>query len=366
LAALLTSIPIAASAQNQLPPNDPIVQVGLYGYRADGSIGSSAHDTAPELSSIVYVNGRRCLMGAGNRPAPADATDVWQFAGKVLSITPEQAVVQLVWRRTVANGLRIDGSESTQQLNLQFGEAVQLDQAGMESTPGCPTVAVGFEARYSPRFWGGPPGVLGGGGGRAGSLGSGSGGGSGRGGVTVKMGTASRSGGLGTSVAVPQAGGEGGGMVSAAGSGLFDVSLWLVRVAPFRLDEVTHSQLRMNETGASFAFAPVQVTTSRGESIVVQVTGSLTVERDTNGEEQLVFRTLRRVSPSATGHAPRDVSLDSHGASRRIVNRMPGPEEVLSFELPPLNLNGKLVAPDQFSVRLKIAPRRQPGESPQQ
>ena len=100
------------------------------------------------------MNGPRCLMGAGNRPAPADATDVWQFAGKVLSSTPEQAVVQLEWRRTVANGVRIDGGESSQQLTLRFGEPVQLDQAGMEGKPGCPTVAVGFEARYALRFAG--------------------------------------------------------------------------------------------------------------------------------------------------------------------------------------------------------------------
>ena len=226
-AALLSSIPIVASAQNQLgPPNDPIVQVGLYGYRADGSIGSSAHDTAPELSSIVYVNGQRCLMGAGNRPAPADATDVWQFTGKVFSITPEQAVVQLDWRRTVANGLRIDGNESSQQLNLRFGEAVQLDQAGMEGKPGCPTVAVGFEARYAPRFWGLGPGG-GGGGGRAG----GSGGSSGSAAVSVTRGSVARSGGFGTSVPVPQAGGAAV-LVSAAGSGLFDVNLWLVRAFP--------------------------------------------------------------------------------------------------------------------------------------
>ena len=358
-AALLASIPIIASAQNQLPPNDPIVQVGLYGYRADGSIGSSAHDTAPELSSIVYVNGQRCLMGAGNRPAPADATDVWQFKGKVLSITPEQAMVQLDWRRTVANGLRIDGNESSQQLNLRFGEAVQLDQAGMEGKPGCPTVAVAFEARYAPRFWGLGPGVVGGGGGRAG----GSGGSSGSAAVSVTRGSVARSGGFGTSVPVPQAGGGGGSMVSAAGSGLFDVNLWLVRVVPGRPDEVNHATLRMNESGASFSFAPIAVTTSRGEAIV-QVTGTLAVVRGTSGEEQLVFSTSRRVGVTAPGQAPRDSAPDSSGTSR-IINRMPGPEEVLSFEMPPITLNGQQAAPDQLSVRLKIAPRRQPGEPPQ-
>ena len=35
----------------------------------------------------------------------------------------------------------------------------------------------------------------------------------------------------------------------------------------------------------------------------------------------------------------------------RIINRMPGPEEVLSFEMPPITLNGEQAAPDQFSVR---------------
>jgi hypothetical protein len=362
-AALLSAIPVLASAQNPAPANDPIVQVGLYGYRADGSLGSSAHDTAPELSSIVYMNGQRCLMGAGNRPAPADATDVWQFKGKVLSSTPEQAVVQLEWRRTVANGLRIDGNESSLQLNLRIGEAVQLDQAGMEGKPGCPTVAVGFEARYAPRFWGLPPGVIGGGGGRAGSSASGSGGGSGSGGMTVKMGTVSRSGGFGTSVAVPQSGGDGGGTAATASSGLFDVNLWLVRTVPGRPDEVNHATLRMNETGASFSFAPIAVTTSRGEAFV-QVTGNLAVVRGTSGEEQLVFSTSRRVGLTAPGQAPRDSAPDSSGTSR-IINRMPGPEEVLSFEMPPITLNGQQAAPDQLSVRLTIAPRRKPGESPQ-
>ena len=354
LVALLAAIPAGAAAQNK-SPRDPIVQVGLFGYRADGLIGGAAYDTWPDLTSTVYVSMARCGMGAGNRTPPEDASDVWQFAGKVLGETGEEAVVQLTWRRVKIAGRAVNGDESTTQLTLRQGEAQQLDQATIEPRPGCPTVAVAFEARYSPRMAGpGYPPGLGVGGITSGTPASGSGGGMavGRGGVVVQ----------------PASGDGGGVRVGSPGQGaaLWDVNMWLVRVAPFRLDEVTHSQLRMNESGASFAFAPIQVTTSRGESLVVQVTGSLTVERDTNSEEQLVFRTLRRVSPSATGHAPRNATLDSHGASRRIVNRMPGPEEVLSFELPPLNLNGKLVAPDQFSVRVKIAPRRQPSGSPDQ
>jgi len=180
--------------------------------------------------------------------------------------------------------------------------------------------------------------------------------------VTVKMGTVARSGGFGTSVAISQAGGEGSAVSAATGSGLFDVNLWLVRAVPGRPDDVTHSLLRMNQNGASFSFAPIAVTTSRGEAIV-QVTGTLAVVQGTSGEEQLVFTTSRRVGLTAPGQAPRDSAPDSSGTSR-VINRMPGPEEVLSFEMPPITLNGRQAAPDQLSVRLKIAPRRQPGESP--
>ncbi len=348
LVTLLVAAPAGAAAQTQAA-QEPIVQVGIYGYGPDGSIAVAAYDTWPDLTSTVYIHG--CGMGAGNRQPPAGATDVWQFTGKVLSSTSEQAVIQLVWRRPIVRGRPVDGNQSSTQLTLRAGEVVQLDQAGIDEKPNCPAKAVAFEARYTPRFSGmGFPA------GGVGSGGSGVSGGTGvvSGKVTSTMRPAG-AGGFGTSVSISQAGGDSAAS-PATGAGLFDVNLWLVRAVPGRPDEVTHFPLlRMNQTGASFAFTPVAVTTSRGEAMV-QVTGSLAVVRGTSGENQLVFSTSRRVSPSATGQAPRDGSLDSQGMSR-IVNRMPGPEEALSFEFPPLKINGELVAPDQFAVRLKIAPR---------
>ena len=72
LVALLAAVPAGAAAQNK-SPRDPIVQVGLFGYRADGLIGSAAYDTWPDLTSTVYVSLARCGMGAGNRTPPEDA-----------------------------------------------------------------------------------------------------------------------------------------------------------------------------------------------------------------------------------------------------------------------------------------------------
>ena len=128
-ALLLAAVPSGSAAQNQAQPSGPIVQVGLYGYDADGTHSAAAYETPPELRSIVYLNRARCVFGAGNSPAPADATDVWQFSGKVVSATSEQAIVQLDWRRTVVQGRPTDGNQASQQLTLHAGEIVQLDQA---------------------------------------------------------------------------------------------------------------------------------------------------------------------------------------------------------------------------------------------
>ena len=77
-----------------------------------------------------------------------------------------------------------------------------------------------------------------------------------------------------------------------------------------------------------------------------------------------MFSTSRRVDVTAPGRRLATVPR-THPGTSRIINRMPGPEEVLSFEMPPITLDGQRAAPDQFSVRVKIAPRRQPGEPPQ-
>ena len=182
------------------------------------------------------------------------------------------------------------------------------------------------------------------------SVGSGSGGG-------VRIGGAGGSV-VGTGVGISGSGGAS----ALAGPGLFDVNLWLVRSVPGQTDEVTHSTLRMNQDGASFAFPPVAVDTSEGTTMV-QVTGSLAVTQTDNGEQQLVFSTGRRITnrrdTTTTVGPPRDHGADVQGIGRT-TNPLPGPEEVLSFEMPPITLNGRQAAPDQFSVRLKIAPRRQP------
>jgi hypothetical protein len=346
VATTLTLVPVSAFAQQagaaSAPPwsNSPIVQIGLFGYRADGTVSGTAHDTTPSLSSIVYANAKSCLMGAGDRPAPAEATDAWQFSGKLVSSTAEEATVQLEWRRIKVGGLPLDVVPAAIELKLRRNEPIQLDHVVVETSARCTNVAVAFEARYEPRLAAitGPRGGVGASASRVYAVG----GGGGRSSVRIEGAAASG------------ATGSGGSAKLTGNSQMFDVNLWLVRSVPGQPDDVTHSTLKMNHMGASFAFAPIAVKTTRGEAMA-QVTGSLSITGQPGGE-QLVFSTVRRLIPMGSGQTPRDTAPDSQGTAR-IVNRLPGPGEVLSFEMPPFSVNGETVAPDILSIRVSMTPR---------
>ena len=67
-ALLLAAVPSGSAAQSPAQPSDPIVQVGLYGYDADGKHSAAAYETPPELRSTVYLNRARCVFGGGTVP----------------------------------------------------------------------------------------------------------------------------------------------------------------------------------------------------------------------------------------------------------------------------------------------------------
>ena len=102
-----------------------------------------------------------------------------------------------------------------------------------------------------------------------------------------------------------------------------------------------------------FAFAPVPVKTPEG-AIGVQVTGSFSVQGGAGGD-RLIVVIDRRLSYSWAGAQPRDRSQEG-GSSGRIVRQMPGPDDVLSFELPGLDAANGRSAPDRFSLRVRVRP----------
>jgi hypothetical protein len=327
LAAAIVLCQASAASARQAPGGEPILQIGLFGYRADGSSGSAAYDTEPSLDSRVYASGKLCQLGAGYRETPAWAMHAWRFTARLLSKSPEQAVVELTWQRTLDSGNALPVPEQVAQLTLRAGDRVPLDTVHAPRDSSC-SINVSFEARYMPRF----SEVMrraDSGGGSAGSLARGTDG-TGAGGSAVRAG----------------AGGVSAAQDSKRGSWM-QVDLWLVHTAPDRKDEVVHQLVRSPQEGAEFTFPPLSIDTPRG-GVVVQVSGSFGV-----ADGQLIFITNRSVKYSFT--AGRDAAPDIQGTGRT-VNAMPGPDAVLSFDMPPMPSGpGGTGLPNQLSVRARIS-----------
>lgn len=332
------------------PPGSPVVQVGIFAYGPDGQDNAAAYETNLSAEgTTVYVAG--CGVGAGNRPAPDRATDAWRISGKVQTKTADEAVVQLDWQRIRTNGNPTTSPGGSVQLTLHPGDRVPLDSVSPEGISPCSLRMLGFEARFGAGLgrW------IAGGGARGGGISIGAGsaaaGGGGTGGAIVRSGAGVGAGGgsgagSGRAVHMPKVG-----SAESGATRQFDVDLWLVRNVPGRNEEAVHQALKGVRGSAQFAFAPVSIETPRG-SVNLQVTGLLRVTTDDLGAQQLVFITTRSVR---FGGGTRDTPLSTMSGSSTTANPMPGPDDVLSFEMPSIRVpNGGPAVPDQFAIRVRI------------
>jgi hypothetical protein len=334
---------IQAAAERR---QQPAIQVGLFSYRPDGTVQGAAYDTSLSAETFQYVVG--CGIGGGNRPVPDGATDAWRLSGKVMSTTADEAVIQLDWQRIRAGGVAVSSPGASVQLTLHSGDRVPLDSVTAEATAQCPSRTIAFEARYGPRMsaWIPAVGFTENGGSAAGGgigFGRGSGGGGGRGTVPAGSGVS----GFGRAVHAPKE------PVAGTDSQQSDVDLWLVHSAPGKEEETLHQVLTGVRGHAQFAFPPMTLDAAR-TTINLQVTGVLRFTTDDGGARRLVFITMRNVKFSQVRGAARDAIPATQGASTT-THPMPGPDDVLSFEMPPVQVpNGGPSIPDQFSIRVRI------------
>ena len=340
---LLTVVAMSSQASPQMPPIGPIVQVGVYTYKADGTIGARAFGTPP-LDSVVWTSESLCQVGAG-RMAGTPPAHAWKFSGTLVSQTPDEAVIQLEWQRTYDHGQSTSGRGGSVQLTLRRGEPVPLDFASPTAST-CGVTSVGFEARYESgvRL---PAAGSGSGGGIGGGAGRGSGGGSGGGGAVIESASSSSS-----STSSTVEGSNRGARAGARRPEMFDVNLWLVRTAPGREEEVRHQALRSTPDGARFSFAPVTIDAADGQ-VSVQVNGSYSL---TDDGRQLAFTTNRVVSFRPAASSPQRTTVSSSKGEGKMVIAMPAPEDVVEFELPPFGIGVGPGAPDKFSIRVRIRP----------
>ncbi len=333
-----------ALAFGQAPGQDKpalSVQVGVFAYRADGSTMASA-TTGGVLGPFEgnVFSSSPCSVGSGSKEPPASARNAWRVAGQVIDISPDSAVVQVDWQRSKQSGEGTASPTGSERLTLQNGTPVILDSVWADANGSCDIVRISLEARLAPRAVG-----------RGGGVGSGSRPGSGAGGAGATAGSGS---GSGTGAG---AGSGGSARVTAASpDSIYDVELWLVHQPATGDERVVHAKPRFKGDWFQFTFLPLRIDTPRG-TLNVEVGGALTVTTGPAGDRQLTFSTKRSVvlqQADAEGHDVRKGEASGGGETKM---PMPGPTEVLSFEMPPLqNPAGGPPLPDRLSVRVRLTP----------
>jgi len=311
------------------------IQAGLFTIRPDGQRGSSAVQTGnhlgADMSGTVYM--APCsTVGASDpgRAVSASATEVWQLSGKVLAISPDEASVEIGWQRIRRGGQNETSSPQSITLTLRRGERTTLEAIEVPAAGSCQARAGSLDVVFAS--------------------------------VEEMLGTESvafngkkaRVDGTAT-VSTGSQGELKSTVVARAGQSApttLQADLWLVRSAPGRVDETLHITSPVIAIPRQFAFNPVTIQTSTG-ALYVRVEGTVEVGTSPEGDRRFYFSANRTVNFAPTNRPPRDGARAVEGSTKTTVS-MPKPDEVLSFEMPPLRIPGGETLPDRLSIRVRL------------
>lgn len=146
----------------------------------------------------------------------------------------------------------------------------------------------------------------------------------------------------------------------------YTAELWLVHSVPGRPDEVRPMTVNVLDGDASFAFPRVRRDLPEGTFDVV-VNGRLFIRRVLNsgfsGAAPNIYTVAaaRAVTFTPANRTPRDSSqprLEDMENWSGIGSELPGPDDVIAYEMPPLNVPDAPSVPDKFSIRLRLRPIR--------
>ena len=138
LPALLLTAPGALAGQTAAQ-NQPVVQIGVFSYRADGTPSGSAFGTAESNPSTVFASASLCQMGAGYRDLAAGLRaailrgDV--PAGTRLPPQRELADLLSIGRTTVVGAYNLLCAESLLEMRQGAGTWVARDRRSQHGRP---------------------------------------------------------------------------------------------------------------------------------------------------------------------------------------------------------------------------------------
>jgi hypothetical protein len=344
----------AAWAQQAPGPDDPMVHFGLFASSADGRRVGSATTTNWEVGAhdpgILYLSPCSTMgTNSESRPLPAAATDVWNVSTRILSLDQERVSVQITWQPVRREGQDRNEPPQSTTLTLGRGERSRVEHVHIPARGECEARSAALEVVFASRneLYARIPAAAGtrGGGGGVSNTPTGATGSSGAGGGRVV--SEGSAGGV-TNVAVRQQG--------AAAPSILHADLWLVRSAPGQPDTTMHLTSSVSSIPVTFAFAPITIEAASGTA-TVQVEGTVEVGYTPEGERRFFFSASRRLGFSPANRPARDGAPSNEASSKTSVP-VPSEDQILSFELPPLQLpGGGGVLPDRFSIRVRLTPR---------
>jgi hypothetical protein len=346
--AAIAAIATGAWAQTAAPTGKPMVQFGLFTMRPDGKIGSSAAQVGDtvgdDLDGTLHLSS--CSgggAGSPGRPLSAFATDVWSTSGKVLELSNEQASVQVGWRRTRRAGQDESSPAQSTTLTLRRGERHTVETIAVPASGSCEGRTVSLDVVFASRSE--LYGISEADDARGSSVSGGGRGTSAGGRLPDAQGSMQRAGGGGSATVV-------GSGATHPGLQRLTAELWLVRSTPGAADQTLHVTSPLRPFPEPYAFAPLTIRTASG-TISVKVEGTLEGGLSPEGDQRLHFTATRTVTALTSSRPARDAKAVVEGSTKTTLN-MPGADEVLSFELPPLRTADGATVPDRFSVRVRI------------
>lgn len=232
---------------------------------------------------FVYSRGHLCDSAITRGSTPTDATDGWRISIVERSRTSTQLTVAVTWFRMWERGRMVTtGSGGTNELTLQSGDRIPLDQITRASVPGiCAATQKTLELRVALRVSG------------------------------FSTPTAS------ASAAEPDAPLE---------TPVF-AELWMVHQSPNGTETVEHQTVRLTAGGVGFMFRGLPVDSADGP-MLIDLNGQLRAVLRADGTRALWAGLSRAVTHQATGR------LRFTGSTGGKTVDWLAPGDVVSFDLP--------------------------------
>ena len=341
------------TSAGQTPPDmsEPVVSFGLFRVQADGPPRGWASQSAgagrPQASGWVTISPCPDLGAArSGQPLSDAATDVWRLSTHVTSISSDTATAQLTWERVRRNGREESGTPQSTTVTLERNERVRLEDIHVPANGQCEARTLALEAVFAA-----PADVME-------SIAAA--------GEARANAADSRAPGAPASAQErprifrmpPNASGISRTAIARAGEPApttLMADLWLVRSVPGQPDETLHVTAPVIQIPVRFAFTPLVMQADGGEA-TVQVEGTVELGMSPGGEPRFFFSAGRRVGFIATNRPARDGASTNESSTKTSV-RVPGPDEVISFELPPVQVPGGGEVPERLSIRVRLTPQ---------